>query len=160
MARFDWTARDRSGRNVSGTLEAPTKEVAVTQLQAQTLVVMTIEPAGGGRSGPVDFAARLEAHSTGAQTVDYTARLQPAARAPRARPFAALAAALVFGGIAVAIVRIAGWPPPVAAGIVAAIFLLLSIATLALLAVSLLMPARMAAAVDTLKQQAEESRRQ
>jgi hypothetical protein len=43
--------------------------------------------------------------------------------------------------------------------IVAAIFLLLSVAMLATLAIGLLMPARMAATVETLKRRAGDSRR-
>src|SRR5580765_1868619 len=124
MPRFDWTARDRSGRNLSGTLDAPAKETVVSQLQAQGLIVMTVDAAVSGRSETVDFAARLEAHSTGA--VDYAAQLQP--QAPRRRPFAAIATALVCAAVAVAIVRVAGWPPPLVPGIVSAVFLLLSVA--------------------------------
>ena len=157
MPRFDWTARDSAGRNLNGTLEAPSKDAVMSQLQARGLIVMKVDEARSARSGPVDFAARLEAHSTGAGTIDYTSRLQP--QAPRRRPFAAIVVAAVFVAVAVAIVRAAGWPPPVVPGIVAAVFLLLSIAMLATLVIGLLMPARMAAAVDTLKRQAEESRR-
>ena len=157
MPRFDWTARDTSGRSLSGTLDAPAKETVVSQLQAQGLIVMTVDAARAARSETVDFAARLEAHSAGAGTVDYTARLQP--QAPRRRPFAAIAVALVLGAVGVVIIRSAGWPPPLVPAIVASVFLLLAVAMLATLVIGLLMPARVAAAADSLKRQAKESRR-
>ena len=75
MARFDWTARDRSGRSINGTLDATTKEEVVSRLQSQGLNVLNVESVGSTRSETVDFAARLDAHSAGA--VDYSARLQP-----------------------------------------------------------------------------------
>ena len=157
MPRFDWTARDKSGRNLSVTQDAPSKETVVSQLQAQGLIVMKVDAARSARSETVDFAARLEAHSAGAGTVDFTARLQP--QAPRRRPLAAIAAALVFVAVGAAILRVAGWPPPLVPAIVAAVFLLLTLAMLATLVVGLLMPARVAAAADSLKRQVEESRR-
>jgi hypothetical protein len=156
MPRFDWTARDRAGRNLSGMLDASSKEAVVSQLQAQGLIITNVEPAASARSGTVDFAARLDAHSTAA--VDYTSRLKPPA--PKRRPFSAFAVSLIFGAMGVAILRAAGWPPPVAPAIVAAVFLLLCLAMLAMLIIGLLMPARMAAAVGTLKSRAEDSRRQ
>jgi hypothetical protein len=153
--RFDWTARDKAGRHLSGTLDASSKDAVVSQLRAQGLSGATVKSANPAGAGPIDFAARLEAHST--RTDDYTSRLVP--QAPRRRPFAAVAVSAIFGAIGVAILRPAGWPPPAAPAIVAAIFLLLSLAMLALLAIGLLMPARMAAAVDTLKRRADRSRR-
>src|SRR5262245_11944942 len=154
MPRFDWTARDKAGRNLSGTLDASSKDAAVSKLQAQEWLAAKAEPVAAG-PGPSHFAARLEAHSTAA--VDYTARLEP--QTPRRRPLGAFAVSVIFGAVGVAILRAAGWPPAAAPAIIAAVFLLLSLAMLALLVVGLLMPARMAAAVDTVKRRAEESRR-
>ena len=42
MARFDWTARDRSGHSVNGTLDATTKEEVVSRLQSQGLNVLNV----------------------------------------------------------------------------------------------------------------------
>jgi hypothetical protein len=155
MPRFDWTARDKAGRNLSGTLEAPSKDTVRSQLQSQGFIVTNVDASASAQRGTVDFAARLEAHSAG--TVDYTARLKPST--PKPRPFVALAVSAVLGAVGVAVLRVSGWPPPVAPAIVAAVFLLLSVAVLATSIVGLLMPARMAAAVDGLKRQAEQSRR-
>jgi CHASE2 domain-containing sensor protein len=155
MARFDWTARDRSGRSVNGTLDATSKEDVISRLQAQGLIVMTVDGGGAASSGPIDFAARLDAHSTGA--VDYATRLQP--KAPRRRPGLAIVVALVFGGVGAALLRVAGWPVPLVPGIVAAVFLLLAAAMILMVIVGLMMPARAAAAAEVLKRRAETARR-
>ena len=154
MAPFAWTARDKTGRTVSGSLDAASKEAVVSHLKASGLAVLEVT-AKAGHDGPVDFAARLESHSAG--PVDFSTRLTP--RAPRRQVGLPIAVAIVFGGIGAALLRAAGWPPDVVPAIVAAVLLLLSAVIALAVIAGFILPARAAASFEALKQRAEDGRR-
>lgn len=155
MPRFEWTARDRSGRSVTGALDARSKDEVLSRLQAQGLTVMKVSDAAAERGGVVDFAARLDAHATGA--ADFTTNVDPPA--PRREIVLPLAVALVFGGIGAVIVRVTGWPIPIVPGIVAAVFLMLAAVIVVMLAIGQFMPERAASAASAFTKRARDSRR-
>ena len=48
MTKFDFTAKDPSGRAVAGTLDAPTREDALTQIRRKTLIPTEVRQQGSG----------------------------------------------------------------------------------------------------------------
>lgn len=149
MPQFAWEARDRARRSITGTIDAATKEDVVSRLAAQGLTVVSVDPMSR-ESGTVDFVSRLESRQTA--TVDYAARLQPTP--PRQPVLMPIAAAMIFGLLGVAV-----WRYIPDAMIVSVVFFGIAGAIAALLALRLVMPARVDAAARALVQYAERQRK-